>query len=118
MEQVAIPQEESNILDKAGEYAETQLQLLKYRTIDKGAEVASSLITKLAVVLLFATFLFILNIGLSLWIGALLGASYYGFFVMAGVYAIIALIVYGFRRQWLKYPLNDLIVKKLLKPKQ
>lgn len=117
METVAIPKEEPGLFEKAGEYAETQLQLLKYRAIDTGAEVVSSLMTRLTVILLFATFIFILNIGLALWIGYLLGQSYYGFFIVAGFYALMALLFYSFRHPWLKKPLNDLLVRKILKPK-
>ena len=112
-----IPQEEPSLLDKAGEYAETQFQLLKYRTIDTGAAVVSSLMTSLAVVLFLVTSILIINIGLALWIGHLLGASYYGFFIVSGFYAVVALIAYSFRQQLLKKPLNNLIVKKILNPK-
>ncbi len=117
MQQVAIQQNEPGLLEKAGEYAETQLLLLKYKAVDTGAEVVSSLVTRLAVVILVATFLLILNIGIALWIGHLLGFTYYGFFIVAAFYALVALLVYSFRHQWIKEPINDLIIRKILKQK-
>ncbi|MES2775179.1 MAG: hypothetical protein V4722_13410 [Bacteroidota bacterium] len=113
----AIPQEEPGLFEKASDYAETQIHLLKYRAIDKGAEVASSLITRLMVVLLLGTFMLVLNIGIALWVGYMLGHSFYGFFIVAGVYGLAALIFYAFRHQWIKQPINDLIVRKILMKK-
>lgn len=117
MQNAVITKEESGLFEKAGEYAETQLLLLKYKAVDTGAEVASSLISRLSVILLVATFLLILNIGIALWIGHLLGQTYYGFFIVAGFYGVASLIIYLFRHQWLKQPLNNLLVRKILKQK-
>jgi len=117
METETIPFEEPGLFEKAGEYAETHIALLKLKAIDKGAEVIASLVTRLVVLFFLITFIVILNIGLALWIGALLGEAFYGFFAIAGFYGVIALLVYSFRNKWLKTPVNDLIVRKILKPK-
>jgi len=115
MQAEAIPQENPGLLEQAGEYAETQLRLLKYRSTNAGAEVVSSLVARLAVVLLLAIFMLILNIGMALWIGYLLGHSFYGFFIVAGVYAIAAIVLNAYRQKWVKEPLGNLIVRKILK---
>ena len=115
MQTVAIPQEEPGLFEKAGEYAETQLLLFKYKAVDTGAEVISSLMAKLAVVMLLATFLLILSIGLALWIGYLLGQSYYGFLIVAGVYGLAALLLHSLGDQLIKQPVTDAIIRKILK---
>lgn len=105
----------SGIFDQLGDYAQTQSKLLKYRAIQSGAEFVSSLIAKLVVVLLMFSFIIFLNIGLAFWIGDLLGHTYYGFFIMAGAYGLIGLLIHIFRNKWMKTPLNNLIVRNILK---
>jgi len=58
--------------------------------------------------------MFILNIGLAIWIGELLGQMYLGFFVVGGFYALIAIILHLFRNSWLKKPVSSMIIKKML----
>jgi len=65
--------------------------------------------------LLIITFaIFILNIGLSFWLGSLLGETWYGFFAVGGFYAVLAIVLIIFKKKWLKGPLNDVIVNKML----
>jgi hypothetical protein len=48
-------------------------------------------------------------------IGSWIGKSFYGFFIIGGVYAIIGLIFYAFRNQWLKEPFSNMLIRKILK---
>jgi O-antigen/teichoic acid export membrane protein len=57
----------------------------------------------------------IFSIGFSLLIGDWIGKSYYGFFVVGGVYTIIGLIIYARRGQWLKEPFSNMLIRKILK---
>jgi hypothetical protein len=59
----------------------------------------------------------IVNIGLALWVGKLLGDSFYGFFIVGGFYALLAIPLHIFREQWIKYPISNSIIKELLKQK-
>ena len=61
----------------------------------------------------FVFFLF-LNIGLALLIGQLLGRAYYGFFIIAGFYIIIGIILLAFRNKWLKTPIANAMIKKMM----
>jgi len=49
-----------------------------------------------------------------LWLGELLGKSYYGFFIVAGFYALLALIFSIFRKQLIKNPVNNSIIEQVL----
>jgi len=64
-----------------------------------------------------ALFVFILSIGLALWIGEILGKTYFGFFVVGGGYAVIAIVLSFFRHQWLKFPISDAIITQIQKQK-
>jgi len=60
-------------------------------------------------------FVFVTNIGASLWIGELLGKSYYGFFCVAGFYIVVIGFIYFFMRDWIKKSIGNSIVSEILK---
>lgn len=103
------------LFEKAEDYTRTTVELAKLNAIDKSADVLSSLMSGLAVTTVVAIFMLLINIGLALWIGELLGKSYYGFFIVASFYFILALVLYTFNNQWIKTPVSNIIITKLLK---
>jgi hypothetical protein len=103
------------LFEKAADYIETRCNLLKLQAVDKTADIVSSLVCLIVVTIIFSIVFFILNIGLALWVGALLGKTYYGFFIIAGLYSIIGTIIYMFRSKFLKEGISNLIIRKLLK---
>ncbi len=104
-----------SLLENIVGYIETRIELMKLKTINKVSEVISSLVSVLviSIVLIFAVS--ILNIGLSIWIGTLLGNVAFGFFAVAGFYLIVALLLITFRSKWIKNPLVNIIIKSALK---
>jgi len=103
-----------SLIEKGEQYGKTTLELLKLKTIDKSADVTSNLVSWLIVVIFTVLFFLILNIGVALWLGEMLGKSYYGFFVVSGFYALLALIFGIFRKQLIKEPLNNSIIEQVL----
>lgn len=101
------------LFEKAGDYLETRMELVKLKTTQTTSDIVSSLISKAAVLLFIIIFLIMINIGLAMLIGEALGKTYYGFFIVALFYALVGLIVHIFRHQWIKSPLSDKIIKKM-----
>lgn len=102
------------LFEKAEHYAKTSAELFKLKTIDKSADVISTLTARLAVVSFITLFFLILNIGIALWIGEMLGKTYYGFFIVAGFYALAGIVFYIFRNKWIKTPLRNSIIAQAL----
>lgn len=107
----------ATLFERAEDYGKTTLNLLKLNAIDKSADVASSLVSRLAVIMTVVLSVLIISIGTALWLGKLLGDAFYGFFVIGGFYALLAILLQVFRHQWLKYPVSNSIIKQMLKPK-
>ncbi|HTA83811.1 MAG TPA: hypothetical protein VK783_12780 [Bacteroidia bacterium] len=99
------------------DYSQTTIELFKLNAIGKSAELVSSLAARLIILMVIVLFTLIINIGIALWIGELLGKSYYGFFIVAACYIPILIILYCFRRAWIKTPVSNSIISQLLKPK-
>ncbi|SDX43348.1 hypothetical protein [Flavobacterium degerlachei] len=103
------------LFEKAEDYTRTTVELAKLNAIDKSADVLSSLFSRITILIVVAMFALIFNIGLSIWIGELLGKPYYGYFAVACAYLILAILMNNFKDQWLKMPVSNLIISKLLK---
>lgn len=105
------------LYNKAEKYTKTSFELLQLNTIDKTSDVISSLAVVTSMVIIVAMFVLFINIGISLLIGKLLNDYAMGFFLISGFYFIVALIVFVFRKTFIKIPIDNLIVSKLLKDK-
>ncbi len=105
------------LYQKAKEYTETSIELLRLNAIDKTADIVSSLFARLALIMLVAMFTLFINIALSLFIGQLLNEMYLGFLIVSGFYLILAVIVFYFNDKLLKIPITNLVIAKLLKTK-
>jgi hypothetical protein len=103
-----------SLFEKAGDYLETRMDLLKLQAIGKTSDVASSLVSRIVIVLILFLAIFIVNIGLALWVGELVGKTYLGFFMVAAVYGLLALLIHLFRKSWIKYPITNVLIKKLI----
>ena len=107
----------ATLFERAEDYGKTTLNLLKLNAIDKSADVVSSLVSRLAVIMTVVFSVLIISIGLALWLGKLLGETSYGFFIVGGFYSLLALFLKVFSHQWLKNPVSNSIIKQMLKPK-
>ena len=103
-----------SLFESAGDYLETRVNLFKLKAVDKSSDIISSVVSTLVIMLLFSFGFFILNIGLSIWLGRLMGDIWYGFFAVGGFYLLLAILLIIFKSKFLKGPLNNLIVKKML----
>lgn len=103
------------LLSDAGDFIETRTTLWKYKTIESLADVSGELVSGLGMIVIVSFVIITLSIGFSLLIGDWLGKSYWGFFIMGGVYVIIALIIFAGRRKWLKDPFSNMLIRKILK---
>lgn len=99
------------LIERAEAYGKTTVELVKLKAVDKVSELLSTLIQWMIVIIVVALFFIVLNIGIAMWLGELLGEPYYGFFIVAGFYALLALGC----MVWLKKPLNNALISKMVK---
>lgn len=105
------------LFEKAERYAKTNVDLLKLKAIGTSADVVSTLTSKFIVALVVSIVLILVNIGLALWIGEETGKLFYGFFIVASFYVVLALVLHFFREKLIKTPVNDSIITQLMKEK-
>jgi hypothetical protein len=103
------------LLERASEYGKTSIELARLKALDKTTEIVSSFIPLSVVILLVASSLLFLNLGLAFWLGEVLGKTYYGFFVVAAFYVLAGIFIHFFLHKWIKRLVGDYFIKRVLK---
>lgn len=106
------------VYEKAKSYTETSIELYKLNAIDSTVDLASSLAIRVAIILIVSMFALFVNIAISLFIGSQLGHYSLGFLIVSGFYLFMAFLIYFFREQFIKTPIANMIISKLMKSKK
>ncbi len=91
-----------------------QTEIIKLKMYSKSIDLATFFIMKTITIAVIGLFLLFLNIGISLWLGDLLGKSYYGFLVVALFYAFIAIFIHGVIYKSIQMQISNVFVTKIL----
>jgi hypothetical protein len=102
------------LLDNAVDYGKTSFELLKLKALDKTSELLSSFLPLIIVFGLIASFLFFVSFGFALLLGKYLCNIYIGFFIVAGFYCLLAIIIAVFFYKMLKRCFCNYIIKHSL----
>ncbi len=102
------------LIERAETYSKTTIELSKLKLLETTNTVITSLIPRLSVIIMVSLFVLVLNIGIALYLGELLGKSYWGFFIVSAFYLVAAIVLHLFLYRWIKKPLSDFIIKQAL----
>jgi hypothetical protein len=103
-----------SLLEKASVYGKTSYELIRLQAVDKVSDSISAFTPGLVLSVLIGCFLFFINVGAALWLGEVLGKNYYGFFVVAGFWVVVAFVIRLFFYKRIKSVFHDYIIRKLL----
>jgi hypothetical protein len=101
------------LFERVEEYGKTSFELFKLKAVDKGSDIASTVVSRGVMVPVFLMVTVLVNIGAALWLGDLLGELYYGFFCVAGFYTIVGIVLYFLRKRIKKHVSNVIILQML-----
>ncbi|MEJ7625480.1 MAG: phage holin family protein [Ferruginibacter sp.] len=104
-----------SLLDRTRDYVETRVELMKLQAADKASDIISSTASAAVTGIVFIFFFLMLNIGIGLLLGDMLGKNYLGFLILAGVYLITGLLFKSSGEKWIKQPVSSMLIKKLFK---
>jgi hypothetical protein len=83
-----------SFLQRAELYNKASLELLKLKSIDKTADIASTFFSRALLTIILGFFILTLTVAISFWLGELLGKTYYGFLVVALAYGVVGFIIF------------------------
>jgi hypothetical protein len=103
-----------SLFERVEGYGKTTYELSKLKLLQTTINIVNTLVPRLSVIMMISLFALVLNIGIALFLGELLGKSYYGFFIVAGFYLVAGIILHFFLRKWIQKPISELIIKQSL----
>jgi ABC-type multidrug transport system permease subunit len=104
-----------SLIDKSKDYLDTKIELTKLKTIDKSADILSSVIVLISMILISFLLILFISIAVAMMVGRALGGFEYGFFIIGGLYAVLLLMIYIQREKWIKTPIANGLINKMLK---
>jgi apolipoprotein N-acyltransferase len=107
-----IKDKAEELTDDIGDYIETYYKLKVLQLTDKAANVASVSLASIMILVLGFFFMLFLGIGLGWWIGERLDNMVAGFCIIAGIYAVLILIVLVLRKNLILPYLRNLFIRK------
>lgn len=95
------------------QYILLNYEIVKLEVIRKTSEVGSSLFSSLLLGIVLFLFAFALSMGVGFYLSALLGDTFSGFGIIAGVYLLLSIILLIGRKKLIEKPLRDKIIRKM-----
>ena len=102
------------LVDHLKKYVATNVEMVRLEFVERTAVVGASLINQLVVGIIFLLFIVTISIGLGLYLSTFFDNSFVGFFIVAGVYLLIGILVLASGKKLIEMPSRDLLIKKIL----
>lgn len=103
-----------SLFEKVETYGKTTYELSKLKLLETSTVVVSSLLARLSVVIMLSMFALVLSVAVALFLGEVLGKSYYGFLIVAAFYLLAGIVLHFFLHRWIKEPISEIIIKQAL----
>lgn len=106
------------ILDLAGDMVENYRNLVTLKVIEQSSRVGSVSIVGLLVLIVGVFALLFAGLGLSWWLGEVLGNMKAGFFIVCGAYTLLMVVLVLISKRTLMPAIRDMIIKKIYEEDQ
>ena len=113
MQEAKKKSELENLTENVKDYLEARYDLAVLNMQDRVSDVTSSVAASLIIISFSLLALLFISVGGALWLGAVLGNVFIGFFCIAGFYMLLALLVFYNQERWIKLPMINLLLKKI-----
>jgi hypothetical protein len=103
-----------DLLNNTEQYGRSAIEIAKLKVLQSTITVASYGIARISNLFIFLIAISLVSVGLSVWIGTMMGELYYGFFIVAGLYALLGIIQYFFLGKWIHRVIGETLIKNVL----
>jgi len=103
-----------NLINNVEEYFTTQKNLTKLHIVEKVSVATSAAAANLIIFMIFLMMFLFLNLAIAYIISEYTGKIYIGFAAVCIIYLITGILIYVNRDSWLKAPITNSIINKIL----
>ena len=108
------PTKLEELIDHVKDCVDTKSKILMLKATDKASSVSGMAVSYMIFFFLLAIIFVLLSIGAAIWISARMNDSFSGFFIVAGGYAVLLLILFIGREAFIKRPVANKVISELL----
>src|SRR5258708_3788384 len=103
------------LIKKSRDYLDTKIELTKLKAVNTSSDVLSTLIYLIVKILIIFLLIGFTSVAVAILIGKTLRDYYYGFLIIGGIYLFVLLIIYIQSKNWIKGPIANSLINKMLK---
>ncbi|MEO5643924.1 MAG: hypothetical protein ABIQ40_03405 [Bacteroidia bacterium] len=108
------PSKLEELIDHVKDCANTKGKILALRATDKASAISGIAVSYMIFAFLIAIIFVLLSIGAAVWISAQMNSSFSGFFIVAGFYLVVLLVLFLGREAMIKRPVANKIISEIL----
>lgn len=108
------PTKFEELIDHVKDIADTKTKLLMLKATDKASSATGMAVAYMIFAFLVVIIFVLLSIGAAIWINAEMNSSTSGFFIVAGGYVVLLLILFLGREAIIKKPIANKIISEML----
>jgi hypothetical protein len=117
MEAQKIKDDAKDILQHAGDYADTFYKLSLVRLTKKVSEIASGVVNSVLIFFISLCIILFLSLAGAWWVGDILNSPAGGFLVIAGFYLLLVIILLMMRKKIIAPFIKNTLVRKMYEEK-
>ena len=103
----------AQLVEALKSYMGLQKEYLKLNVIEKMVRLLTALTVAIVFIILGVAVLFYLSFALAYWMAPLVGLGT-AFFIIGGLFLLLLILVYSFRKSWIERPLVKFLASTLL----
>ncbi|MGI8601331.1 MAG: phage holin family protein [Chitinophagaceae bacterium] len=102
-----------NLKTHVSQYAQTYIALTKAKATQGASTAASGIAIGISALFLGIFFLFFLFCGLAFWLGTLVNSTAGGFFIVAGLFLLLVVLIFALRKKVIVPAIRNAIISKV-----
>lgn len=99
--------------DHVGEYLSTYIQITKAKATQKASTAASGAAIGVFALVFALFFIFFLFCGIAFWLGNAIGNRQAGFFIVAGFFALLIVLIFALRKKVIVPLIQNAVIRKV-----
>lgn len=106
---------DSDFFNRVKDYINTYVELKKLIVIEQVVKTVSSVVSGLILVVFALFFLIFISVAFAFYLGELLSSVSQGFFIVAGVYLLLVILITLMRKNYIQSPIVNMLIRKIFK---
>ena len=102
-----------HLAEEVKEYVNVRISIVKLNVAETTSSILANATAAIIAAVIFLFFLFFASTGLALLLSSVIGNSYAGFLIVAGVYLVLGLIIWYTRGKLIRIPIVNALIKQM-----